>query len=142
MSRGVRAICLLAVASVVWGCSGSSVPFVGSWVEHQPSGTTFLWVIEESDDGYLASVYADQVEWCDNGPYQGHYQAELVDETTMRYTSITNQCYGGEEFSISDITGSLIFDSETDTLHDAGDPEAWRYQRDSSVNPTDLYPGA
>jgi hypothetical protein len=50
------------------------------------------------------------------------------------------QCLGEEEFTDSFYVGRRIFDPETDTMRDAGDPVGWHYDRDSSVEPGDLFP--
>jgi hypothetical protein len=133
---------MVIVAGAVWGCGGddASSPFVGSWVDTQPSGATFLWVIEEADDGFSAWVYTDRAEWCGDQPYWSEHRPEVIDDVTLGFTGVTNQCFGDEEFSNDFYTGRLIYDPETDTMRDAGDPEEWRYERDDSIEPGDLFP--
>jgi hypothetical protein len=143
MRQGVVMIAAVAVAAVLAGCGGDETsPFVGSWTESQPSGATFLWVIAEADAGYSAQVYTDQADWCDGQPYRSEFRPTLVDDVTMEFTGVTNQCYGQEPFSNSFYTGRLVFDPETDTIRDVADPEDWHYRRDTSVEPGDLYPDA
>lgn len=143
MLRRIVILAVVAIASVVAGCGeDEESPFVGSWTQTQPSGATFLWVIEDADDGYDAWVYTDQAEWCDDQPYWSEHQPEMVDEVTMDFTGVTNQCLGEEPFSNDFYTGTLVYDPDTDTMRDAADPEGWVYQRDTSVEPDDLYPDA
>lgn len=68
----------------------------------------------------------------------------MVDEVTMDFTGVMNQCLGEEPFSNDFYTGTLVYDpdTDTDTMRDAADPEGWVYQRDTSVQPDDLYPDA
>ena len=47
---------------------------------------------------------------------------------------------GETESSNSFFVGSLVLDPETDTMRDASDPVGWRYDRDSSVEPGNLFP--
>jgi hypothetical protein len=143
MRRSIWTIAAVSIGAAMAGCGADEVsPFVGSWTQTQPSGATFLWVIEEAEDGYAAWVYTDQAEWCDGEPYWSQHQPTLIDEVTIEFTGVTNQCYGGERFSNSFYSGQLIYDPVTDTMRDAEDPEDWRYQRDTSVEPGDLYPDA
>lgn len=147
MLNRILVIATMALAALVGGCGSDETsqddrsPFVGSWTQTQPSGATFLWVIEEADDGYTAWVYTDQAEWCGDQPYWSEHQPELVDDVTMEFTGVTNQCFGEEPFSNSFYTGRLVFDPDTDTMRDDADPEDWVYRRDTSMEPEDLYPG-
>jgi hypothetical protein len=147
MMNRIVAVALVAVAGFVGGCGSDEAsqvepsPFVGSWTQTQPSGATFLWVIEEADDGYAAWVYTDQAEWCGDQPYWSEHQPELVDDVTMEFTGVTNQCFGEEPFSNSFYTGRLVFDPDSDTMRDDADPEDWVYRRDTTLEPEDLYPG-
>ena len=69
MLRRIVILAVVAFASVVAGCGGDEEsPFVGSWTQTQPSGATFLWVIEEIDAGYGAWVYTDQAECATTSP--------------------------------------------------------------------------
>jgi hypothetical protein len=143
MLRRVVILAVVAIATVLAGCGqAEESPFVGSWTQTQPSGATFLWVIEDADDGYDAWVYTDQAEWCGDQPYWSEHQPEMVDEVTMDFTGVTNQCLGEEPFDNSFYTGTLLYDPDTDTMRDEADPEGWVYQRDTSVQPDDLYPDA
>ena len=143
MLRRAAILAAVAIVGVVAGCGEDEVsPFVGSWTQTQPSGATFLWVIEEADDGYDAWVYTDQAEWCGGQPYWSEHQPEMADDVTMDFTGVTNQCLGEEPFSNSFYTGQLVYDPGTDTMRDEADPEGWVYERDASVQPGDLYPDA
>jgi hypothetical protein len=143
MLRRILILAVVAVVGVVTGCSEDEAsPFVGSWTQTQPSGATFLWVIEETDDGYDAWVYTDQAEWCGDQPYWSEHQPEMVDDVTMDFTGVTNQCLGEEPSSNSFYTGRLVYDPDSDTMRDEADPEGWVYERDTSVQPSDLYPDA
>lgn len=57
MSKAIRIILVLVVASALWGCGGdsSTSTFGSSWVKTNPdTGATHLWIIEQVDDGYDA----------------------------------------------------------------------------------------
>jgi hypothetical protein len=143
MGKAIRIIVVLVVASVMWGCGGdgSHSTFAGSWVMTNPNtGAIYLWSIEEVDDGYDSWFYTDRAEWCDDQPYRSEFSPEVIDEVTLEFTRVTNQCLGGEESSNSFAVGRLAYDPESDTLRDAGDPAGWHYERDSSVEPGDLFP--
>jgi hypothetical protein len=143
MRKGIITIAMLIVASVMGGCGGdsSNSTFAGSWVMTNPdTGATHLWIIEEVDDGYDSWFYTDRAEWCDDQPYWSEFSSEVIDEVTLESTGVTNQCLGEAEFSNSFFVGRLIFDPETDTIRDANDPAGWHYDRDSSVEPGDLFP--
>jgi hypothetical protein len=102
MPSRIAILTVLAIASVIAGCGeDQESPFVGSWTQTQPSGATFLWVMEEADDGYDAWVYTDQAEWCGGQPYWSEHQPEMVDEVTTAFTGVTNQCLGEEPFDNS-----------------------------------------
>lgn len=143
MSKGLRIIAVLVAASVLWGCGGdsSTSTFAGSWVKTNPdTGATHLWIIEQVDDGYDSWFYTDRAEWCDDQPYWSEFSPEVIDDVTLELTGVTNQCFGGEEFSNSVYVGRLVFDPATDTMRDASDPVDWQYDRDSSIEPGDLFP--
>ena len=147
--RPIRVMGVLAVllSLGVTGCSSSDstdadeLPFAGSWVLTNPdTGATYLRVIEQVPDGFVASFYTDQAEWCDGLPYRSEFSVEVIDDVTLRTTGTSNQCSGGQEFVNDFAVSDLVFDPATDTHRDMADPPGWEYRRDSSIEPGDLYP--